>query len=420
MTLWSSRAAAPLDDGLFHLQPHIREARRLLDAARRGEADAALRLGAAATAPSLRDARNVIARDLGFGDWAAFEHYAGQLEAARHAASGGPDGDRETVHLRCGGDIRDRLRRAGLRGRFETFTDPFCIGPVRALPREDQIAVRSAFIGEAFDVDADQARQRRQREYDELDRALRSPRLVLWFEHDSYNQLILAYLLHYLSTHRVRARVELVAVDAVPGVRRFLGLGQLAPEVLGWLWQQRRPVDDALLALGHQAWQAITADTPERLDRLSQKVTPGLPMLGRALRRHLLELPDVDTGLGLSEQLAMQLVAERGPIRAGDVFTALLDEREPLPYLTDDMFWWLLQPLLGGRRPILLCHDHDGPWTDRRLSVTDFGHRVLSGHDNWLDTHPPRRWVGGVAIDGDRDSWCLNKASGRPLARRAA
>lgn len=420
MTLWSSGSAPPLEDGEVHLQPRHQEARRLLEAARRGDLGAGRRLRTASAAPSLRDARNVIARDLGFDDWPAFEHHAGQLEAARHAASIGLDSDRETVHLRCGSDIREGLRRAGLNGHFQTFTDPFCIGPVSPQPRDQQIEQRSAFLGEAFAMDADQARQREQREYDELDRALDSPRLVLWFEHDSYDQLILAYLLHYLGTRRVSARVELVAVDAVPGVRRFVGLGQLAPEVLGWLWRQRRPVDGALLALGRQAWRAITADTPERLDRLSQRVTPELPMLGRALRRHLLELPDEDTGLGLSEQLAMQLVAERGPIRAGEVFSALIHEREPLPYLGSDMFWWVLRPLLGGQRPILHCHDEDGEWAQRRLSVTDFGHRVLSGHDNWLDTRPPRRWVGGVAIDGDRDSWCLNKATGRPRPRQAA
>ena len=420
MTLWSSGSAPPLDDGLFHLPPHNQEARRLLEAARRGDADAGLRLGAAAAAPSLRDARNVIARDRGFDDWSAFEHHAGQLEAARHAASTGLDSDRETIHLRCGSDIRENLRRAGLSGHFQTFTDPFCIGPVNAGTRDRQIEERSLFIDEAFALGLDQARRREQREYDALDRALDSPRLVLWFEHDSYDQLILAYLLHYLGTRRVRARVELIAVDAVPGVRHFVGLAQLAPEVLGWLWRQRRPVDSALLALGREAWRAITSETPERLDRLSQRVTPELPMLGRALRRHLLELPDEDTGLGLSEQLAMQLVAERGPIRAGEVFSALTHEREPLPYLGSDMFWWMLQPLLAGRRPILHCHDTGGDWPDRRLSVTDFGHRVLSGHQSWLNTHPPRRWVGGVAIDGDRDSWCLNKATGRPRPRRAA
>ena len=143
-------------------------------------------------------------------------------------------------------------------------------------------------------------------------------------------------------------------------------------------------------------------------------------MLGRALRRHLLELPDGDTGLGLSEQLAVQLVAERGPLTVGEVFRDLMREREPLPYLGDTMFWWMMQPLMGGDRPLLASdHGEDTPWQDRSLHITSHGHAVLSGHNNWLDTHPARRWVGGIAIDGDRDSWCLNKGTGRPQKRPA-
>ena len=143
-------------------------------------------------------------------------------------------------------------------------------------------------------------------------------------------------------------------------------------------------------------------------------------MLGRALRRHLLELPDEDTGLGLSEQLAVQLVAERGPITVGEVFRDLMREREPLPYLGDTMFWWMMQPLMGGERPLLASdHGEDTPWQDRSLHITSHGHAVLSGHNNWLDTHPKRRWVGGIAIEGDRDSWCLNKGTGRPQKRPA-
>ena len=249
---------------------------------------------------------------------------------------------------------------------------------------------------------------------------MNSQRVVLWFEHDSYDQLILAYILNHLALQRRPTRLELVATDSIPGVERFIGLGQLAPEVLGWLWQQRRPVDDALITLGRRAWRAVTADTPQRLNDLSRTLTPELPMLGRALRRHLLELPDEDTGLGLSEQLAVQLVAERGPITVGGVFRDLMREREPLPYLGDTMFWWMMQPLMGGERPLLASdHGEETPWQDRSLHITAHGHAVLSGHNNWLDTHPKRRWVGGIAIDGDRDSWCLDKGTGQPQKRPA-
>jgi hypothetical protein len=56
-----------------------------------------------------------------------------KLQRARAAISDrapAPDADRPTVHLRCGSDIRESLRRAGFVGDFLEFSDPYCWGPV--------------------------------------------------------------------------------------------------------------------------------------------------------------------------------------------------------------------------------------------------------------------------------------------------
>lgn len=411
------------DNGRFELSEQQNQAVRLLLAAQAGDRRARLRLAGArgGAAPDLRDARNAVARDVGFQDWNRFERYARELDGVRSQGRQPLDQDMQTLHIRCGADIQAALVSAGFTGHLQAFTDPFCVGPVRHNTRARLVSERAQFLTQAFGLDQRQTLERHRREYQALEDAVHYTRVVLWFEPNSYDQLILAYLLHRIGQWHRRPRVELVAVDTVPGVKRFVGLGQLAPEVLGWLWSQRQPVDRRLLALGQRAWRALTASTPRRLAHLSQHLTPALPMLSRALRRHLLELPDEATGLGLSEQLAVQLVAERGPIRAGQVFTTLVREREPLPYLTDALFWWLLRPLLHGHKPLLARRraDQRQPWVDQELTITSHGHAVLSGHRNWLDSHPPRRWVGGIAVDGDRDSWCLNKAAGRPIPRLA-
>lgn len=409
------------DDGRMGLREYQSRADRLLAAARAGDGRARLRLAAvgAGMAPGLRDARDAVARDAGFQTWAQLTRHARELDAVRERRSGPPDRGMDTVHIRCGTDIQAALSSVGFVGQFQLFTDPFCVGPVHHGSPEGLVEERAGFLARALALDPHRVLERQRREYQALENAARHARVVLWFEHGSDGQLALAYLLHRISGWSHHRQVELVAVDAVPGVQRFVGLEQLAPEVLGWLWGHRREVNRELLRLGRRAWRAICSASPKRLDLLSRRRTPALPMLGRALRRHLLELPDQHTGLGLSEQLAVQLVAERGPIAAGQVFSVLVHEREPLPYLADTLFWWLLQPLLRGEQPLLaLCGDHHTrPWAEQMLTITSHGHAALSGHRNWLDSGPPRRWVGGVAVDGDRDSWCLNKATGRPVAR---
>ena len=74
----------------------------------------------------------------------------------------------------------------------------------------------------------------------------------------------------------------------------------------------------------------------------------------------------------------MQLVAERGPKPAGEIFRDLMLEREPLPYLGDSLFHWMLRPLLSGPAPVLEERgDADLPWAERELSITHHGHAVL-------------------------------------------
>jgi hypothetical protein len=58
-----------------------------------------------------------------------------------------------TVHIRCGSDIHDALRATGFVGRFLEFSDPYCQGPVAALPLEPFVQSRSAFITRAYHLD---------------------------------------------------------------------------------------------------------------------------------------------------------------------------------------------------------------------------------------------------------------------------
>ena len=52
--------------------------------------------------------------------------------------------------------------------------------------------------------------------------------LVLWFEHDLFDQLNLIHLLSYLGRrHALLKPVSLVTLDRFPGIADFKGLGQL-------------------------------------------------------------------------------------------------------------------------------------------------------------------------------------------------
>ncbi|HEY9707641.1 MAG TPA: DUF1835 domain-containing protein, partial [Oculatellaceae cyanobacterium] len=257
--------------------------------------------------PKLSDAQLVIARENGLSSWTKLKEHIQRIDRASQDIARGVitafDTDLKTLHLRCGSDIQDNLAIAGFSGDFLEFADPYCQGPV---PSDSDLSqflhARAAFISEAYGITLNDARNRLEREYSQLHSSHQYERVVLWFEHDSYDQLILARVLHHFwKIQSFPKRLELICINSFPGIERFVGLGQLSSEALRTLWQRRRPITRQDLQLGHRVWEALTADSPEALIQIVNAPTPGIPPMARALRRHLQELPWVNNGLSLTQ-----------------------------------------------------------------------------------------------------------------------
>jgi len=367
----------------------------------------------------LADAQLVLARENGFASWPRLKaHCDGLAEASRQIAAGEATllDSADTLHLRCGSDIRHALSIAGFHGRFLEFADPFCQGPVPAAPREAFIETRARFIAAAYGLRPQDALARQTAEYQALQDLPAKATVVLWFEHDSYDQLVLAFLLNHFSAAADRPGLELICVDEVPGVPDFTGLGQLAPALLRWLWLHRRaPVSEDQLQLGQRVWSAFTAPRPDDLYAIARDGTPALPTMAGALRRHLQELPSTHNGLSLTQQLMLQILADEGPLTGGALFGRLTSGPEPLPFLGDLMFWHVLADLGQASRALYQVDGDDGglPWPKRRLAITETGRDVLAGKTDFLSLYRGERWVGGVRIrdDGPCPRW--DPANGR-------
>ncbi|SDS21506.1 protein of unknown function [Halopseudomonas sabulinigri] len=405
----SKTSRSPVSHGRLNLEQQRKRAKELLKALNAGNPSAlqrvSLHLPARSQALRLADAQLVIAREAGFASWPRLKSHIDSLEHAGRRMLRDGDQDLRTLHIRCGSDIQHNLKTAGFSGDFLEFSDPFCIGPLSASEPETLLRQRAVFLAETFDLTLADALARQQQSYRRLQQLDDYQRFVLWFEHDSYDQLILAYLLQRLQQLRPSAQIELIAVDQIPGVQRFIGIGQLAPDVLSWLWPRRQPVSEALLELGSQAWQALTEQSPEALLQLIKNGTPALPMLGKALHRHLQQLPDEQHGLGLTEYLSLQILQQQGPLTAGQVFRELMLHQEPLPYLGDLMFWWLLQPLLSGATPLLQIDDPAPAWPQRLIRLTAQGEAVLAAKADGFAARGTPYWVGGVQLIPGAAHW---------------
>jgi hypothetical protein len=384
--------------------------------------------------PRLADAQLVVARELGLPSWPRLKAHADAMERAGRAIASGapaPDADVPTLHIRCGGDIRGRLREAGFAGDFLEHSNPYCQGPLPA--GADLAAVRARFVADAYGaamgLTEAAALDRLRAEEEALARAgLDHPRVVLWMEHDSHDQLVLARCLARFAEAGAPPILELVSANRFPGSERFVGLGQLPAEALRLLWERRRPLSRADLDHGRRAWDALRDGDPRPLADLARQgarsAAPGLPDLGPALARHLRELPWTSDGLSLTERLVLGILAD-GRQTVGRVFSRLTREVEPMPWLGDVMLLPILEGLARARVPALSFADappgmpppSGAPWAERPLDLTEAGRAVLAGEADWLSLGPPGRWVGGVRIGPGGAVWRWDEAAGAPARR---
>ncbi|MDW3099678.1 MAG: DUF1835 domain-containing protein [Alphaproteobacteria bacterium] len=396
--------------GLLNLEQQKRRAKDLLKSARASDVKALARfqehlpenLGTAPEALKLADAQVVIARENGFSSWPRLKQHCDLLQERRRQADAGtlpildtPD----TVHIRCGSDIQHGLQLAGFVGTFQEFADPFCQGPLPDGSEAEFRASRAQFVSEAYGIELADATARQRLEYAAFTNASDKSHVVMWFEHDSYDQLILAYLLNHFATAARPTTFELICVDSVPGIQGFTGLGQLAPEMLVWLWEnQRRPVTGEDITCGTRVWASLRSPDPSILATVANEGTPSLPPMAGALKRHLRELPARRNGLSLTQELILQILSDKGAMTGGKLFGQLMRNYEPLPFLGDLMFWHALVDLQNASiTPLQVAETHE-PWPRRSLDITAYGSDLLKGVVDYQDSYQGERWVGGVRI----------------------
>lgn len=376
----------------------------------------------------LSDAQLVIARELGVSSWAKLKAHILAMTQASDAIKTNvlaPDAEFKTLHIRCGSDLASTIPAGGFVGDFLEYSDPYGHGPV--VQGDDFIKTRAKFLAESYGHFVDRTLKTIQSELttadDRLSKAAQQyERVVLWFEHDGYDQLILAKLMAHFANDVASAKalpkkLEMVSINHFPGSVRFIGLGQLPPEAIRLIWQHRQAVSQQQLKLGEQVWQALCEPTPLPLYELTQsKEINHLPNMRDALLRHLQEYPATHNGLSLTEQLTLQMLNEESKT-AGQLFGQLVRERDPLPWLGDVMYWVILQSMMQVSQSVFHISEDDlkKPWQKRMLTITETGRKVLAGEQSWLSLDPPDRWLGGVKIRAKHKNWLWDDKTGRPV-----
>jgi hypothetical protein len=329
------------------------------------------------------------------------------------------------LHVANGTCTTRLIQNAGIPGALSIWADPLYEGPVPGgLTDEALLDVRQRYHSGPADVSpgarsgsdpsldpANDMRQwratiERHDSYDEL---------ILWFEHDLFDQLCLIQLLTWIRERLPRTKpVSLVCIGSFPGHPEFKGLGELTPGEVASLLEIRQRLSEPQYALAEHAWQAFREPTPEALGDIRQRDTSALPYLAGTLTRFLQEYPWTADGLSRAERRLLELASGDG-IALSSAFRRMHDG-ETVYYITDTSLARLAEELSRTSPPLLtLAPGSAGNDEGLRgtVTVTDTGRAVLAGRLDKVATCGIDRWLGGVHLQSGGALWRWDDARQR-------
>ena len=327
------------------------------------------------------------------------------------------------LHVLNGDSVRVTLEQSDVPGALAVYPEILHEGPVPAdsgtrawrETRSRYLSARGylAYADAMRNLEAWDAKLEAFADYDEV---------VLWFEHDLFDQLLLIRHLDWFARRNLgRTALRLICIGEFPGFQPFHGLGQLNAEQLTSLLGTREPVSPEQVTLGTRAWRAFAASDPTDLDVLVRSGdTRALPYLAGALQRFLEEYPAVETGLPRTERHILELLAAE-PLTPERLF--VLEQRlEERVFMGDTTFWRRVMDLAVGATPLVTVEVEpagDAALPLGMVAITDAGRAALVGATDWVRLDGFDRWLGGLhlfAMPGGDVDWRYDRQA-RALVR---
>ncbi len=258
-----------------------------------------------------------------------------------------------TLHITSGDCAGAILAKSGIAGEVFVWHDILYDGPRKpGWPEHDTLEARADFIQQETGGGLDRKRvlDTFVEQYRKLEEAGAYERIVLWFDACLFDQSMLAHILACLLHLGIR-KVDLLCVDAFPGIEPYNGLGQLTPAQMASCYDRRRPVTEAQFAYAKSVDGAFATQDLALLADLSGQANAPLPRMPAAVRRWLQEQPDPKTGLGRLETLALDAI-RNGCETPADIFAAVAAADTPPQYWGDTTLWAKINALAERKPPL--------------------------------------------------------------------
>lgn len=325
------------------------------------------------------------------------------------------------LHITNGESAANGIRETGLAGGVLSWIDVLHEGPVPPdLDLEQLRSVRADFIASCGWSSVEDALSLFWRRDQVLADSLGHDEVVLWFEHDLYDQLQLIQILDWFANHELDLKLTMICAAEY--------LGPSTVERLRERYPEREPVSQAQLDVAKTAWAAFRSPDPTYLVDLLRRDSSALPFLSGALWRHLQQFPSKRNGLSRSEHQALEVIAG-GVTTVDQVYRASHHDREEATFLGDSTFALYLERLSTGREPLVLWEDgrtvraprgrgHSPEFWKGKVTLTSLVSDVLEGAADQVTVNGIDRWLGGVHLLGSEARYRWDERAQRLLDSR--
>lgn len=306
------------------------------------------------------------------------------------------------LHITNGESITGTFRQVRFPGIYLPWNDALHDGPV---PQTETLSDLSDIRAQALAGFGWGDYEKLRAGFAARDRTLEDFRkhqdVVLWFEHDLFDQLQLLQLLDWFEQQDLGAvNLHVIQIDSYPGVRPFYGLGQLSGPQLARLFPMRKRVTSDQLTLGSEAWRAFRAGDPATLLEFTQQKFAEMPFLAAALLRFFEEYPWITDGLSRTERQSLE-AASSGKRKKQEIYFESR-KKEDVPW-GDASVYLRLAWLASGPNPALV----ETPKNE--FTITEAGRELLEGKADWIKMQRGiDRWLGGLHLTGKQPQWRWN------------
>lgn len=264
------------------------------------------------------------------------------------------EGGRKMLHIVNGDVVAEKLKQGSLQGDILVWREIYTVGPVfKEMNTDAHLNVRAKYLEQNLGIPTEQYRVTCKQQEEQLAKFRQYDEVVLWFEHDLFDQTMLCYLLSFFAHQDLgNTKLNLLTIGEFPGIELFRGLGQLTTEQLLTLSGTWQLVSSKELQLGDALWKAYASRDLDELRQLLEGDTSALPFAKEAYLAYLSRLSSEPDGIGSVEREVMKEIAagEHSPYclfrKVGNTLNQL--------GMGDLEFWYVLRKMAERPQPLIM------------------------------------------------------------------